>query len=155
MGHGPGHIDGCRRDPRKRFVGSPRLVGRPIDALEGCVGSDWQIPPNLHYRVTLGMVGDGPGSHSHDRDRESFGGVVGDGPKPSANRGASGCESRSLVERLNQTVSIHLDMAESPTHHNLDIHDSHPTGERIVHPRSPRPTKSDPSRADRRGQSGC
>jgi hypothetical protein len=137
-------------------VDSPRLVARPIAAHEGCAGNDRQVPPSLHYPATLERVGDGPVSHNHDRDRESFEGVVGDGPKPSANRGASGCDSRSLVERLNQTVSIRMDMADAPTHHNPDIHDSHQRGERIVHLRSPRPpTESDPSRADQRGQSEC
>lgn len=49
--------------------------------------------------------------------------MLGDGPKRSVNRGADDCGAKFLVGRLNQMVSIHLDMANVPTHHNPGTHD--------------------------------
>lgn len=133
---------------------APAVPGAICDH-EGFARNGWRIPPNLRSRETLenGVVGPfGP----RTRVRKSFDGAMGGGgPKPSANRGASGYGARSLVERLNQTVSIHLDMTDAPTHHIPDIHGSRlKVVRRLARPRNPpRPTANDPSRADLRGQS--
>lgn len=148
----------CKLGQRKRSEHSqhqaPAVPGAICDH-EGFARNGPQIPPNLHSRETLenGVVG-ALGPRTRVR-KSSDGAMGGGGPKPSANRGASGYGARSLVERLNQTVSIHLDMTDAPTHHIPDIHGSRlRVVRRLARPRSPpRPTTNDPSRADLRGQS--
>lgn len=54
---------------------------------------------------------------------EPYVAMLGDGPKRNVNRGADDCGAKFLVERLNQMVSIHPDMADAPTHHNPGTHD--------------------------------
>lgn len=150
----------CRLGRKKRSEHSPHQAPGVLGAIcghEGSAHNGPQIPPNLRSRVTLenGVAGPfGP----RTRVRKSYDGAMGGGgPKPSANRGASGygASARSLVERLNQTVSIHLDMTDAPTHHIPDSHGSRlKVVRRLARPRSPpRPTANDPSRADLRGQS--
>lgn len=111
-------------------------------------------PPGLHYLATLENDAVGP-SGPRTRVRKAYDGAMGGGgPKPTGNRGASGFDVRSLVGRLNQTVSIHLEMTDAPTHHNPGIHGSHPRVRRLARPKNPpRPTGNDPSREDQRGQS--
>lgn len=117
--------------------------------------NDPQTPPNLRSQETLGNGVAGPFGPGTRVRKSCDGAMRGGGPRPSANRGASGYGARSLDERLNQTVSIHLDMTDAPTHHNPDIHGSRlRVVRKLAQPKSPpRPTTNDPSRADLRGQS--
>lgn len=164
MGHwgeGMEHVQADRRcswgQKRRSEHSQHQAAGGPeaICDHEGFAHNGPRIPPNLRSQETLenGFAGPfGP----RTRVRKSFDGAMGGGgPKQSANRGASGYGARSLVERLNQTVSIHLDMTDAPTHHIPDIHGFRlRVVKRLARPRSPpRPTANDPSRADLRGQS--
>lgn len=120
---------------------------------EGFASTGVKSPPNLRCRATLenGVAGPfGP----RTRVRGAYCGATGGGgPRPSGNRGANGGGAKSLVERLNQTVSIHLDTTDAPTHHDPGSHSSPLRVRRLGLPRSPpRPTENDPSRADLGGQ---
>lgn len=116
--------------------------------------ADKHTPPSPRCRGNLEKAVGGSESHRtrEDRVREPYAGALGlGGPKRSGNRGASGYGAMSLVERLNQTVSIHPDMTDAPTHY----HSPHSHGCSHAPPTSPpRPTEN-PSRADLGGQSRC
>lgn len=120
------------------------------------VHSGSHIPPGLHYLATLENDAVGP-SGPTTRVRKAYDGAMGGGgPKPSGNRGAIGFDVTSLVGRLNQTVSIHLEMTDAPTRHNPGIHGSRPRVGKLARPKNPpRPTGNDPSRVDQRGLSRC
>lgn len=101
---------------------SPRLGGPAADTCDpqgGGRSSGSGIPLNLHCQaILLEKVAGGNESH-RTRVRKPCAGAPGlGGPKRSVNRGASDYGAMSLVERLNQTVSIHPDMTDAPTHYH-------------------------------------
>lgn len=110
---------------------------------------------SLHYLVTLGKDVAGLESRKTRVRRSSDGAMVDGGPKPTGNRGANDCGERSLVERPNQMVSIHPDMADAPTHRSPGNHGSLSLkAQKPARPMNPpRPSETDPSRADLRGLS--
>ena len=110
--------------------------------------------PSLRCQVSLEKDFAEPESHKTPVRKSFDGAIVDGGLKPNGNREVSGCDEKSLVERLNQTVSIHPDMANAPTHCNPGNHGSpSPKAQKLEHLRSPpHPTENDPSRADLRGQ---
>lgn len=132
-----GHWDAHRREahvlvkrrrpgPTSCWWHTPRLGG-PVDDTcdppERGTSSGLDILLNPHCRaILLEKVAGGNESH-RTRVRNPCAGAGLGGPKRSVNRGASDYGAMSLVERLNQTVSIHPDMADAPTHHSP--HQSH------------------------------
>ena len=156
--HDPAGRRCCRRGPKKHSGHIPGVAGvRSATAGHGGFGhKEGRSLLNPRCLATRGSDAAGPEGH-RALQKSSDGVMVDGGVKRRGNRGSSGCGVRSLVERLNQTVSIHPDMTDAPTHRNPGIHGFPiPKERRLVHRRSlPRPTESDPSRADLRGQSGC
>jgi hypothetical protein len=129
---GSGHFDAgkeghVREGMRQRLGRMSCLEDTPVvqvapvatGALPG--RGDKDTPRNPRCRGILEEKAVG-GSESHrtreDRVREPYAGAGLGGPKRSGNRGASGYGAMSLVERLNQTVSIHPDMTDAPTHYH-------------------------------------
>lgn len=147
----------CSSGPKMRSEHNHRRV-RAARAAIGDHGLFAHSGPHslqgLRYLATPGNGVVGP-SGPRTRARKAYDGAMGGGgPKPSVNRGASGFGVRSLVGRLNQTVSIHLEMTNAPTHHNPGIHGFHRRVQKLARPKNPpRLRGSDPSRVDQRGQS--
>lgn len=118
---GPGGMGGCCKSPRRRSGGSP---DHPRVAIVDPEGRARIAGDNLRSPHSPATRGSGAGCARHNRGRGSLdGALVGDGPRP-IDRVVNEGGAKSLVERLNQTVSIHPEMA-APTHlHKGDIHDS-------------------------------
>lgn len=134
---GYGHWDAQRREvhvlgercpcPTSCWWHTPRLGG-PADTCDpqgAGRSSGLGIPLNRRCQaILLEKVAGGNESH-RTRVRKPCAGAPGlGGPKRSVNRGASDYGAMSLVERLNQTVSIHPDMTDAPTHYHSP-HQSH------------------------------
>lgn len=144
---------------RSCLEGTPVLPGPVATSVpqerRGSSGSESGIPLNPHCRGILEAT-DAGGSESYGtrvtRVQEPSAGALGlGGPKRSGNRGASDYGAMFLVERLNQTVSIHPEMTAAPTHYHSPHH-SHGCQEA---PATSRPRTENPSRADLGGQSRC
>ena len=165
-----GHWDagGERRAPRqedmRRRTDRTSCCGRTRAAAAGPVGicdllghgcSALGSPPNPHCRRNRAIQARDDGVGESHRTREtpvqapSADALDWGGPKRSANYGASGYGAKSLVETLNQTVSLHLGMTLAPTHHSPR---SHHFPSALRNP--PRPTEN-PSRGDPEGRLRC
>jgi hypothetical protein len=153
-GHAPEEMR-QRLDPTSCWGDTP-VQAEPvaISVLQerGCSGR--YSPLNPRCRGILAKAVGASESHRTRgaRVREPSAGALGlGGPKRSANRGASDYGAMSLVERLNQTVSIHPDMTDAPTHY----HRPHSHGCQHAPPTSPPRPTANPNRADLGGQSRC
>ena len=131
---------GCERNQ-----GQVALLGATPSDQVVVVQSEEEIHPIPHCQENRGIVVFGLERRT-SRVLESYVAMLGDGPKRSVNRGAGGCV-KFLVGRLNQTVSIHADKANAPTHHSPGNHGFPLKVQKHAHQTSPRRTKSDPSRA--------
>jgi hypothetical protein len=144
MGHGHGQGREDRGRKMDQMTGLGRSQGRVVQEVVA-IASDhsgdqnWKDTrhPN-HCRETLVIVVFGLEGRTTGVLACVAG--LGDGPKRSVNRGADDCGAKYLVERLNQTVSIHADMANAPTRRSPGTHAR--KAQKHVHQTNPRRRKN-------------